>query len=283
MSVCIEFENVSYAYPLTKRAAVKQLNMTLESGKCYGIIGPNASGKTTVCNLIRGLCPYFYNGVLKGKVIVNGLSLEQWEEAELSVKIGYVFQDPFAQVSGIKETVFEEIGMGLENLGVEPEEMMERILKIARQVKVDQLLQKHPLALSGGQCQRVAFASVLALDSDIIVIDEPTSQLDPEGTEDVFEIVDALKKMGKTIIIAEHKVDLLAQYCDEMIAMANGTIIAKGETRSVLGNPVLKEMGVQVPQVVMLAAELQEALKPLAGLPINEEEALTLIRGRMGG
>ena len=108
MSVCIEFKDVSYAYPLTNKAAVKHLNCKLESGKCYGIIGPNAGGKTTFCNLMRGLCPKFYGGILKGDVIVNGKSTREWEDEELSVQIGYVFQDPFAQVSGIKETVFEE-------------------------------------------------------------------------------------------------------------------------------------------------------------------------------
>ncbi len=283
MSVCIEFENVSYAYPLTKKAAVKQVSFQLETGKCYGIIGPNASGKTTICNLMRGLCPNFYNGTLKGKVIVCGKPMTEWDEAEISVRIGYVFQDPFAQVSGIKETVFEEIGMGLENLGVEQEEMMRRIVEIAKEVQVDHLLQKHPLALSGGQCQRVAFASVLALNSDIIVIDEPTSQLDPEGTEDVFEIISRLKAKGKTVIIAEHKVDLLAEYCDEMLVMADGRLLAKGETRAVLADPALEENGVQIPQVVQLANALAKAGKPLGAIPVNEKETMELLEQWRGG
>lgn len=270
MSVCIEFKDVSYAYPLTKKAAVRHLNFQLESGKCYGIIGPNASGKTTVCNLMRGLCPNFYNGILKGNVIVKGKSIKEWDEAELCVTIGYVFQDPFAQVSGIKETVFEEIGMGLENLGVEPKEMMQRIVQIAEEVQVEHLLQKHPLALSGGQCQRVAFASVLALNSDIIVIDEPTSQLDPEGTEEVFKIIKKLKEKGKTVIISEHKVDLLAEYCDEMLVMVNGELIAKGDTRTVLSDPLLVEKNVQIPQVVQLAEALEKAGKPLPSIPVND-------------
>lgn len=282
MGVCIEFQDVSYAYPLTNKAAVRHLNCKLETGKCYGIIGPNAGGKTTFCNLMRGLCPMFYGGILRGKVLINGKSLEEWDEEELSVQIGYVFQDPFAQVSGIKETVFEEIGMGLENMGVEPEEMIERIVEIAKMVNVDTLLQKNPLALSGGQCQRVAFASVLALNSDIIVIDEPTSQLDPDGTNEVFEIIDILKKQGKTVIIAEHKVDLLAEYCDEIIAMVDGQIICQGQAEEVLANPVLRENNVRVPQVVELAVKMKKAGKPLGGMPIRVEEAIRLIREREG-
>ena len=280
MSVCIEFQDVSYAYPLTKKAAVRHLNCKLEKGKCYGVIGPNASGKTTFCNLMRGLCPKFYGGMLKGNVLVEGKNLEEWEDGELSVRIGYVFQDPFAQVSGIKETVFEEIGMGLENTGVEQEEMIRRILEIAKVVKVDTLLQKNPLALSGGQCQRVAFASVLALDSDIIVIDEPTSQLDPDGTMDVFEIIGALKRQGKTVIIAEHKVDLLAEYCDEIIAMAEGTIIAQGTVREVFQLQILREKKVRIPQVVTLALLLEEKKKALSSIPVNEREAVAMLKER---
>ena len=257
MSVCIEFKDVSYAYPLTNKAAVKHLNCKLESGKCYGIIGPNAGGKTTFCNLMRGLCPKFYGGILKGDVIVNGKSTREWEDEELSIQIGYVFQDPFAQVSGIKETVFEEIGMGLENLGVETEEMIQRILEISKMVNVESLLQKNPLALSGGQCQRVAFASVLALNSDIIVIDEPTSQLDPE-----------------------HKIDLLAEYCDEIIAMAEGRIIAQGDTREVLANPILREKGVRIPQTVSLAINMEKEGIPLRNIPINKKEAIELLKER---
>ncbi len=278
MSVCVEYQDVSYAYPLTKKAAVRHLNCKLETGKCYGVIGPNAGGKTTFCNLLMGLCPNFYGGTLKGNVMIEGKKMQDWDESELAVHIGYVFQDPFAQVSGIKETVFEEIGMGLENLGVEQEEMIQRILNMARLVKVDQLLQKHPLALSGGQCQRVAFASVLVLNSDIVVIDEPTSQLDPEGTLDVFEIIRGLKEMGKTVVIAEHKLDLLVEYCDEIIAMAGGEIIMQGPARQVLSNPVLPEHGVQIPQVVQLFSAMAEAGKPLSSIPINPKEAVELIR-----
>lgn len=281
MGVCIEFRDVSYAYPLTKKAAVRHLNCKLETGKCYGIIGPNAGGKTTFCNLMRGLCPKFYGGILKGSVLVNGKSLEKWDEEELSVQIGYVFQDPFAQISGIKETVFEEIGIGLENLGIEAEEMITRIVEIAKMVNVDTLLQKNPLALSGGQCQRVAFASILALNSDIIVIDEPTSQLDPEASEDVFKIVDILKKQGKTVIIAEHKVDLLAEYCDEMIAMAGGSIIAQGAAKDVLADPILRENNVRVPQVVNLAVQMEKAGMPLKEIPISVEETVRLLKERM--
>ena len=168
----------------------------------------------------------------------------------------------------------------LENLGVETEEMIQRILEISKMVNVESLLQKNPLALSGGQCQRVAFASVLALNSDIIVIDEPTSQLDPSSTNDVFEIISALKNQGKTVIIAEHKIDLLAEYCDEIIAMAEGRIIAQGDTREVLANPILREKGVRIPQTVSLAINMEKEGIPLRNIPINKKEAIELLKER---
>ena len=283
MAICIECKDVSYAYPLTKKAAVRHLSCTFETGKTYGVIGPNASGKTTLCNLLMGLCPNFYSGKIKGEVIIDGKPMSAWDEGDLAVHIGYVFQDPFAQVSGIKDTVFEEIGIGLENLGVPQEEMIERICRAAELVKVDSLLQKHPLALSGGQAQRVAFASVLVLDSDIIIIDEPTSQLDPQGTLEVFEIIKSLRELGKTVIVAEHKLDLLVDYCDEIIAMDHGEIVLQGPTRDVLSDPRLPEHDIQVPQAVQLAAALEKAGKPIGAMPINQREAIELLSKRRKG
>ncbi len=137
------------------------------------------------------------------------------------------------------------------------------------------------MALSGGQCQRVAFASILALDSDIIVIDEPTSQLDPESSNDVFEIIDLLKRQGKTVIIAEHKVDLLAEYCDEIIAIAGGSIIAMGGAKEVLSDAILRDNGVRIPQVVSLALELEKAGKAFGEIPITMEETITMLKERM--
>jgi len=227
MGVCIEFQDVSYAYPLTRKAAVRHLNCQLETGKCYGVIGPNAGGKTTFCNLMRGLCPNFYGGILKGTVLINGKDLLEWEEEELSVQIGYVFQDPFAQVSGIKETVFEEIGMGMENLGVEAEEMITRIVEIAKMVHVDTLLQKNPLALSGGQCQRVAFARLLLRKTPILLLDEATANLDNRTSFKVENLVLANKEL--TLISVTHKLikDILQKY-DEIIVLKKGSVIEKG-------------------------------------------------------
>ena len=208
----IELKDVTYTYPLVKEPALKNITASFEKGKFYGIIGENAGGKTTLCNLIRGLIPHFYKGKLKGEVTIDGQDLRELDIDILATQIGYIFQNPFTQISGVKKSVFEEIALGMENLGIPKQEIIERVFEIAKVLNIENLLQNNPNALSGGQRQKVAFASIIAMDSDTFVIDEPTSQLDPDGTAGIFEIIHTLKEQGKTIILVEHKIDLLAEY-----------------------------------------------------------------------
>jgi energy-coupling factor transport system ATP-binding protein len=152
---CITLENVSYKYPYTEDFALEDLNYQFEKGKFYGIIGANGSGKTTFCNLLRGMIPHFFNGDLSGDVLIEGKDVRSWDSNLLSTKIGYIFQNPFTQISGIKETVFEEIALGLENLGVEKEELIDRVVEVVKLLKLEKLIKKNPNNLSG-QKQRVA-------------------------------------------------------------------------------------------------------------------------------
>jgi energy-coupling factor transport system ATP-binding protein len=199
---------------------------------------------------------------------------------ELSSRIGYVFQNPFTQISGIKKTVFEEVALGLENLGYPKQEIIEKVTAVCQQLKIEDLITKDPNELSGGQRQRVAFASILTMDADIFVIDEPTSQLDPEGTEDVFQIINTLKNSEKTIILVEHKIDLIAEHCDEILVMNNGQIVASGPTHEVLCNLEITEQGAMIPQTALLGHEMAKAGKPLGSIPITIAEAIALIEAR---
>ena len=280
--VCIELNNITYKYPLSDENAVENLTCKFEEGKFYGIIGENGGGKTTLCNIIRGLIPNFYKGDLTGQVKVLGKDISEWKLSELSVKIGYVFQNPFTQISGIKETVFEEIAMGMENMGVPKEEMIEKVVSICKTLHIEELMEKDPNELSGGQRQRVAFASIIAMDTDILVIDEHTSQLDPKGTEEIFEIIKVLKKAGKTIILVEHKIDLIAEYCDEIVVMEKGKIILSGPTKDVLSRRLLPEHGVAVPQVAVLGHRLRDAGKNVKEIPVTVEEAVKVIENMEG-
>ena len=276
----IELKNVSYKYPYTKDYALKDVTCSFEKGKFYGVIGENGGGKTTLCNVIRGLIPHFYLGKLEGEVLVEGKDIRDWDTAELCSRIGYVFQNPFTQISGIKPTVFEEVAIGLENLGVPKQEMLERVTKVYEQLDIGHLIKNNPNELSGGQRQRVAFASIIAMDTETLVIDEPTSQLDPEGTENVFNIINQLKHSNKTIILVEHKIDLIAEFCDEILVMENGTIVYDGPTKEILAKRELMDHNAAIPEVAKFGHAMSDAGKPLSRIPVTLSEALDLVKER---
>ena len=204
--------------------------------------------------------------------------MDDYEDGELSGMIGYVLQNPFSQISGVRTTVFEKIGYGLENLGVDPETMEERIVAIAEDTDIVGLIMKNPYELSGGQQQRVALASVLVLIHEILVIDEPTSQVDPEGTESIFKIIRKLKDAGETVLLVEHKMDLLAEYADEMIIMENGKCIAFGLTKDVLTDMSLLEHNAQLPQLSLIFNELRSRGKDYGEIPLLYEDAIRVLK-----
>ena len=271
--VLVSLQNVSFTYEYADLPALTNVSLELESGLVYGVVGLNSSGKSTLCSLIRGLIPAFHQGELSGTVTVLGKDLAEWEPADLSRSIGYVFQNPFTQISGIRDTVFEEIALGLENLGVERDEMIERVLEVVEQLGIESIIAKNPNDLSGGQRQKVAFAAIIAMDADFIVIDEPTSQLDPDASDAVFGIIRTLKEQGKSIILVEHKMDLLAEFADRLIVMHEGTVVLEGDVRTVLLSGVLDQVGVPRPEVTELARRLDAIGRPLDTMPITRAEA----------
>jgi energy-coupling factor transporter ATP-binding protein EcfA2 len=280
VGVVIELRNVTYSYPLADKPAIKDVSLKVEEGKFYGVIGKNGSGKTTLCSIIRGFAPSFFKGELEGEVLLYGKPMSEYDQGELALHMGYVFQNPFNQISGVKETVFEEVAFGLENFGVPVEEIEERVMDIMKLTKIDHLAEQHPFELSGGQQQRLALASILVLEPDIMVIDEPTSQLDPEGTESVFEIISQLKKARKTVILVEHKVDLIAEYADEIFVLNDGELIKSGDKHDVLTDVSLLDHGVQLPQMAVLGHRLRKRGLNLDYIPITEKEAKDVI-GRL--
>lgn len=282
MDIIMECKDVTYSYPLMTEPAIKNLNLQIERGKFYGVIGENGSGKTTLCALLRGFAPSFYKGEIQGEVLVEGKNIEEYG-GELSQKIGFVFQNPFTQISGVKDTVFEEVAYGLENFGVPVDEIVRRVVDVMKMTNIESLAEKNPFELSGGQMQRVALASVIVLEPDILIIDEPTSQLDPEGTESVFAIIKAMKEKKKTIILVEHKVDLIAEYVDDVLVFKDGEMIAAGDKNEILTDTSLLEKGVALPQVVLLSKELQAAGLPLERIPVTENQAIEVIGKAMKG
>lgn len=282
MGYVMECKNVTYTYPLADKPSIRDVSLNIEEGKFYGVVGENGSGKTTLCAILRGFAPSFYQGEIQGEVLVYGKPIGEYG-GELATKIGYVFQNPFTQISGVKETVFEEVAYGLENFGVPVEEIVERVEAIMKLTHIDSLAEKNPLELSGGQMQRVALASVLVLEPDILIIDEPTSQLDPQGTESVFEIIKMMKEKKKTIILVEHKIDLIAEYADEVLVLRGGKLIASGDKAQVLSDMSLMEQGVQLPQVAILGSRLKEKGFPISEIPVTEKRAVEIISAALNG
>lgn len=282
MGYVMECKNVTYTYPLADEPSIRNVSLNIEEGKFYGIVGENGSGKTTLCAILRGFAPSFYQGDIQGEVLVYGKPIGEYG-GELATKIGYVFQNPFTQISGVKETVFEEVAYGLENFGVPVEEIVERVEAIMKLTHIDSLAEKNPLELSGGQMQRVALASVLVLEPDILIIDEPTSQLDPQGTESVFEIIKMMKDKKKTIILVEHKIDLIAEYADEVLVLRGGKLIAGGDKAQVLSDISLMEQGVQLPQMAILGSRLKEKGFPISEMPVTEKRAVEIISAALNG
>lgn len=273
----ITIKNASYRYPTSDRNSLEDISLEIKKGKLYALIGSNGSGKTTLCNLLRGFIPYFYKGDLQGEIIIDGTDIFDWDMNKLAEKVGFIFQNPFTQISGVKDTVFEEIAYGLENLGIEKDEIVERVNEIMRLLGIEYLTDKNPNDLSGGQKQRIAFASIIVMEPDILVIDEPTSQLDPQGTEEIFQIIEIMKQRGKTIILVEHKIELIAEYADYIVLLEDGKIVAQGTTEEMLTDETLLQHGGALPQYSLLGLEMKRHQLPLKEIPVTEEAAKQLI------
>jgi len=195
----INVKNLKYRYPLSKELALDTISFTVEKGEFIGIIGPNNAGKSTLCNAIAGVVPHFYKGAYGGVVEVADMVIDTSEISDICQKVGIIFQNPFNQITGAKLTVYEELAFGLENLGIEKSEMERRIDEVMELLDISQYRNRNPFALSGGQMQRLAIASIMVMQPDIIILDEPTSQLDPQGTEEVFQAIQKLSDAGITI------------------------------------------------------------------------------------
>ena len=275
----LKLENVNYKYPLEEKNTLQNINIEIKKGEFWAVIGKNGSGKTTFCNILRRFVPDFYKGELTGKITLEGKELKDYSQKEIVQKIGFVFQNPFTQISGVKNTVFEEIAYGLENLGIERETIISEVEKILKLLEIEKLRDKNPYNLSGGQKQRVALASIIAMNPDILVIDEPTSQLDPKGTEDIFKIINLMANEGKTIILVEHKLELIAEYAENILVLDEGEIILSGKASEVLNNKILLEKEIGMTQYSMLAYELEKARKTkFEEIPITKEKIIELLK-----
>jgi energy-coupling factor transporter ATP-binding protein EcfA2 len=234
----IELETVSFTYAGESTPALERLDLKVGAGELWAVLGPTGAGKSTLCCLLAGFIPHFYRGTLSGKVRVAGIDVPGSTLARMSEHVGSVFQNPFNQVTGARYTVREEIGFGLENLGVPQAEMVERIKHSLALTGLTELAERSPYALSGGQQQRLAIASILALRPMLMVLDEPTSQLDPAGAGQVFDLLRALVSAGETtVVVAEQRLEWVARFADRCLVLQAGHKVSEGTPSEVLSTP----------------------------------------------
>lgn len=225
--------------------AIKNISFSVEEGEFVSICGLNGMGKTSLMLALNGLIPHFYRSKIKGSVIVDGLNTQEHSVSEISRKIGFVFDNPFNQISYTTETVRHEIAFGLCNQNIPKSEMIERIEETAELVGISNLLDRSPLALSGGQLQRIAIASVIVMEPKILMLDDCTSQLDPLGSMKIYDLIEKLSKKGMAILSIDHNLERVCTYSDKILILQDGEIKRFDTPSNILSQENLIDYGVR--------------------------------------
>jgi len=252
VSDVIEVRNVWYTYPGEHKPVLHEVNFSVKRGEVLGIMGPIGAGKTTLCLCLSGLIPHSIGGNLQGEVIVTGLKTVEHEASELNRKIGIVFQDPEIQIFGME--VEEDVGFKPKNMGMPDSEVSDRVRWALHYVRLDGFQRRFPYTLSGGQKQRLAIASILSARPEILVLDEPTSELDPIGKVEVFDVIRQLTKSeSMTVVIVEHEAEELARIADRILVMKDGQVVRDASPRECFKDiEELEDLGVRAPEVLEL-------------------------------
>ncbi|GDY32885.1 energy-coupling factor ABC transporter ATP-binding protein [Gandjariella thermophila] len=281
----IELDDFSYAYPTGSRPALRSLRLAVPAGQLCGVVGPSGAGKSTFAHALAGFIPHALGGETAGRVVVGGRTVADTPLPDLVRDVGLVLQNPFNQISGVKFTVREELAFGLENLGVPQEEMVRRVDAVLAELRIEGLADRSPYQLSGGQQQLVALGSVLVMRPSVLVLDEPTSQLDPVGSGQVFDAVRALHRAGVTIVLVEHKLERLAEIADRVLVLRHGEVALDGPPATVLADPRLADWGVAGTRYTAAARLARErGLWPEdRDLPVTLDAAVAGFRAVTGG
>jgi len=277
----IRLRDVTYFYPRATTPALADLTLEIPAGQFCAVIGANGAGKSTLCYTLAGFVPHFYRGKLSGGVEVAGVDVPAASLAQLAGHVGLVFANPFNQITGARFSVREEIAFGLENMGVPLDEMEARVEDILGFAGLRDLAERSPFALSGGQQQRLAIASVLVMRPPVIVLDEPTSQLDPIGSKEVFAVLrDLAATDAATVVLAEQKLEWVAVFADRVLVLHEGRIVADGLPGDVLASADLTQYGLQPTRYTQVARAAQAAgfRADRHDLPVTLEEAVEFFR-----
>ena len=271
----IEFKDFSFFYPDSKKPSLDKINVTIDEGEFLVITGPSGGGKSTFLRSINGLIPNFYGGKISGEVIVNGKNASKTPTNKMSEMVGMVFQDPENQL--VSTQVEREIAFGMENLCFSKELMQKRIEEALDAVNISRLRNRTTSELSGGQKQKVAIASVLATHPDILLLDEPTSELDPRSAESVLNVIEKINdELGLTILLVEHRLERVIHHVDRMLMIDGGRMIYDGSPRKIRSAHV-ENWKVGLPPVTRLSLHFQDKIKN-NGIPLTVKEARLALR-----
>ncbi len=266
----VKIEGVSFTYEGNRKPSLLDVTLEVNEGDFVLIVGRSGSGKSTLLRLLNGLIPHFYQGEMKGRVLVDGVDTRKATVAQLARKVGLVFQNPDNQIVNLK--VDRELAFGLENLGIEREEIVKRIREVSELLGIRELLSKFTFELSGGQKQLVAIASTMVMKPKVLALDEPTSELDPVNSARIAGILKKLNSKGVTVIIAEHRLDLFAGLSNKVVVMEEGRLVKVGDPGDLLYED-LTSFGVRTPKVVEIAKKLG-----IKG-PLTVGELISTVRG----
>jgi energy-coupling factor transport system ATP-binding protein len=270
----LSLKGVTYRYPGSRKRALKDINLEIKRGEFVGIVGRNGSGRSTLCYSFNSLIPNALGGEFEGEVRVRGVDPTKLSVPEVAQWVGLVFSNPEAQLTQL--SVWDEIAFGPANLGWPKEEIQSIVQEMLKLVQLDGLQERDTHSLSGGQQQRLAIASVLAMRPEIIILDEATSNLDPQGVREVYSTALSLNKEHQTtIVFVDHAVDMLAEFASRIIVMDKGAIVADGTPEEVLGNiELLDSVSVQVPEIPLLFHELRQSnIFSTLPLPVTVDQA----------
>lgn len=268
----IKIENLSVQYLEQEEKALDEISLEVNEGEFVAILGAHGAGKTTLCLSINGIVPNMINADMFGKIEVAGEVPPKIPVRELASKVGSVFDNPEFQMSQL--TVFEEVALGLQNLGVEKDTIIENITRSLELVGLAGFEERSPFEISGGQQQRLAMASALSMKPQILVLDEPTSNLDPIGKEEVFTVTRKMnQEEGLTVIIAEHEVEVIAEYADKVILLEEGKITQMGTPEELFPSIVniQSDVGVRIPQITDFASKIPDKFK--GTIPVTVDQA----------
>ncbi len=273
----IKFSNFHFRYKGNEEYAVKNINLKIESNKFILLAGETGSGKTSLIRCMNGLIPQFYAGYYKGSVEISGKNTTETSISSLSEDIGIVFQNPENQL--IAMNVEHEIAFGLENLGISRDVIKERIEEVVEITEIENIMDKAPFEISGGEQQRVAIASILVLEPKIIVLDEPTANLDPFFAQKIITLLKKIQIEKKiTVIISEHRMDLIVPIVDDIILMKEGEVIAYDEKDKITSDDIFENLNINKPKIYSIFNKLKKRNLFGQNIPISIQDAINLLK-----